>query len=118
MRHGRELGGNGDPRRLRAVLKFQTLALAQDPTTGRVTEGTPTEKISVRGNITPLDGRELFAAQQVRPDTTHVVEMRYLDGLTADMQFVSDGKTYRLLEAPRNLDRRKQTMTFQVKEEA
>lgn len=108
---------NRGARRLRDALTFQTTGNTQDTTSGRVTQGTPVEKVTVRGNITPVDGLENWQGQQVKPQTTHVVEMRYLDGLTSDMEFVSGGRTFRLIEPPRNPDGRKRYMTFQVREE-
>lgn len=46
------------------------------------------------GNLEPLSGREVWQAQQVRPDVTHRVTLRYYDGLTPKHRVVIDGQTF------------------------
>lgn len=104
-------------RRLRDSLTFQTTGNTQDTSSGRVTQGTPVEKVTVRGNVTPVDGLENWQGMQVKPQTTHLVEMRFLDGLTSDMECVWDGRILRLIEPPRDPDGRGRYMTFQAREE-
>lgn len=50
-------------------------------------------------SIEHLSGRELWNAQQVQPDVTHRVRIRYLDGLNERMRlrFKERGKTDRYL---------------------
>lgn len=51
---------------------------------------------TVWGAVVPLSGRELFEAQQVVPDTTHRVEIRYYPGLTASHQLLHDGRVLQI----------------------
>lgn len=47
-----------------------------------------TDFASVRAEITPISGREYFAAQEVRSDVTHRVRLRYLSGVTSQMRIM------------------------------
>lgn len=43
-------------------------------------------------SVEPLRGRELFTAQQVKPDVTHRVRLRWLKGLTTAMRIRHAGR--------------------------
>lgn len=43
--------------------------------------------------IEPLSGRELYVAQQVNPQVTHRIRMRYFSGLTSDRRIRYVAKT-------------------------
>lgn len=49
------------------------------------------------GSVEPSAGRELFAAQQLFPDATHVVTMRYFAGLSVVHRIVLDGRNLDIL---------------------
>jgi SPP1 family predicted phage head-tail adaptor len=36
--------------------------------------------------IMPMSGQELFVAQQIQPQLTHKVRLRYMPGITSDMR--------------------------------
>lgn len=66
---------------MRTRVEIQSRVTTQD-TYGAVTETWST--VATRwGRVEPLSGREQWQAQQVRPDVTHRVTLRYYDGLTA-----------------------------------
>lgn len=44
------------------------------------------------GSVSPLAGRELFFARQIRPDVTHKVELWYVSGLTVRMRIQHRGR--------------------------
>lgn len=47
---------------------------------------------TVAAKVEPLSGREAWQAQQVRPDVTHQVTIRYWEGLTPKHRFVHKGR--------------------------
>jgi SPP1 family predicted phage head-tail adaptor len=47
--------------------------------------------------ITPLTGRELWNAQQVQPDVTHNVSLRYMRGITPKMRINYGGRILQIL---------------------
>lgn len=49
-------------------------------------------------NVKPLRGTERWTAQQVQPDITHEIYMRYVAGVTSDMRVVFKGRTINLKE--------------------
>lgn len=61
---------------------------------------------TVWGSITPLMGRELYAAQQVTPTTTHKVWMRYWPGLTAEHRLRFGTRIFQLEAPPVNPEER------------
>ena len=65
---------------MRTRIEIQSRSMAAD------TYGGPNPTWSTAatrwGQITPLSGRELWQAQQVRPDVTHRIVLRYYAGLT------------------------------------
>lgn len=53
---------------------------------------------SWRVSITPLQGRERFEAQQVRPEVTHRVIGRYVPGLTTKQRLDMNGRKLNIAE--------------------
>jgi SPP1 family predicted phage head-tail adaptor len=49
---------------------------------------------NIPATVTPLRGRELFAAQQVVATSELKVQIRYMAGITEAMRVVYDGVTY------------------------
>jgi SPP1 family predicted phage head-tail adaptor len=47
-------------------------------------------------SIEPLEGREYYQAQQINSAITHKVRIRYRDGITPDMRFVYNGRTFHI----------------------
>lgn len=47
--------------------------------------------------IIPLSGRELWNAQQVQPDITHKVTIRYLTGVTPKMRVAYGSRYFNIL---------------------
>ena len=48
------------------------------------------------GSVEPLSGRELMEAQQVRPEITHRVRLRYYEGLTSSHRFKHGTRVYHI----------------------
>jgi SPP1 family predicted phage head-tail adaptor len=55
--------------------------------------------------VEPLAGRELYNAQQVQPNLSHRVRVRYLDGVKAKMRVKHD-RRYLNIETVINLEER------------
>ena len=53
-------------------------------------------------SVTPLSGRERYQAQQIRPETSHKVVMRYSSGkgIDSSMRIKLDEKRYLYLDSP------------------
>lgn len=66
--------------------------------------------------IRPLLGRENFAEKQVRSDQTHKIKMRYLEGVTASMRILYNGRTYEVIGFPVNYNEQNIFLTFNAAE--
>ena len=79
---------------LRFNVTFQSKSQAQD------TFGQPLDDwadvFSARAKIEPLNGRELFAAQQVNAETTTRITIRYRAGVNASMRIQYAGVNYNI----------------------
>lgn len=90
------------------------------PTTTQSASGEPTitweRWKQLRCQIEPLQGRERFEAQQVRPEVTHQVRMRYVDGLSTRYRISYDGRTLNIAEMI-NVDERNREHLLMCAEE-
>lgn len=53
----------------------------------------------VAARVTPIGATERWAAQQVNPEITHEVEIRYVSGITADMRIVFEDRCLNVIGA-------------------
>jgi SPP1 family predicted phage head-tail adaptor len=53
-----------------------------------------TDYFTVWASVEPLNGRELFAAQEHHAEVTHRVRLRYRSEVTAQMRLTFGGRTY------------------------
>lgn len=78
----------------------QRITIQERQITGLDAEGHPlTAWVTLEkcwAKIEPLTGREKFAAQQIRPETTHRVVRRFREGITPQMRILHQGS--RILE--------------------
>ena len=73
-------------------------------------------------NIIKLTGGELVTAQQIKPNSTHQVTMRYQDGITPDMRIkwnpaIGSTTTLNIVDVT-NVDYGNHTLTMLAKEDA
>lgn len=73
-------------------------------------------------SVEPLSGRELWQAQQVRPDVSHKITMRFYAGLTPRHKLrFTDPQTSTIrtfeIDSVLNVDERNRVMTILAKEE-
>jgi SPP1 family predicted phage head-tail adaptor len=80
---------------LRQRLVLQQLAEAQNSRGEPI--ATPATFATVWAAIEPLQGRELFAAQQVFAEVTTRIRMRYRAGITPKMRATWNGLTFDIL---------------------
>lgn len=77
---------------LRHRVQIQNATQTQDAASGWTTDTwTGTDK--VWASIEPLSGRERFEAQQVTPEVTHKIRIRWRDDITIDPDSRVVGKT-------------------------
>jgi SPP1 family predicted phage head-tail adaptor len=100
--------------KLRHRLVFQSLGTTQD--TFGEESNTATIVATLWGRVSPLIGDELFTAQQVVPEITHEVTIRYNSIITPKMQFVFSGRTFNVLSI-KAIDEIHHEMILKVKEQ-
>jgi SPP1 family predicted phage head-tail adaptor len=66
-------------------------------------------------SIEPLNGREFFAAQQVNAEVTARIRLRYLPGVTRQMQVKFGSRTF-AIESVINVEERNRELQLMVKE--
>lgn len=80
--------------KLRHTVYIQNLQDSQD-SFGQPVPSWPPYK-TVRAYVEPLNGRELFAAQQVNAETTTRITIRYTPGINATMRIVHESIIYNI----------------------
>lgn len=81
--------------KLRHRVKLQRYALGSpEQTASGAPDGAWADYITVWASVEPLNGRELFAAQEHHSEVTHRIRIRYRDGVTADMRVNFEGVIY------------------------
>lgn len=94
---------------MRYRIDIQSRTVSQD-SYGQAVETWTT--VAIRwGRIEPLSGRELWQAQQVRPDLTHKITMRYYAGLTPKER-LKFGSRYFEVTSVLNIDEQKRYMVL------
>ena len=61
---------------------------------------------SLPAKVEPLTGRELWSSQQIQPDISHKVTIRYLAGLNAKMRVIFGTRTFNVEGPPKNIEER------------
>ena len=56
--------------------------------------------------VEPLTGRELWNAQQIQPDISHKVTIRYLASVTSKMKVIYGSRTFHIEGPPLNTEER------------
>lgn len=68
--------------------------------------------------VLPRDGREVFRAQQVHTDLTHVIEIDYVSGLTSAWRLKYGSRILNILEAINVEDRNRRHQLICKEEES
>ena len=63
-------------------------------------------------SIAPLSGREAFYVNQVVPEVTHEVHLRYYPELTAQHRFLYNGRTLNIVSVQNVDERRREIMAL------
>lgn len=78
-------------------ITIQRLTQASPTTTGSgMIDESWQDWVTVWASVEPLNGRELFAAQEHHAEVTTRVRIRYRDGLTAKMRLSVGGEIYEI----------------------
>lgn len=99
--------------KLRNVIEIQRYSEAQD-SYGEMIRGWTTD-ITAHASIEPLNGRERFEAQQIIPDVTHTVIMRYQADVTPKHRVRFNGRTFNIMSVL-NIDERNRELQLLCKE--
>ena len=99
--------------RLRHRIVIQTMTDSVG-SQGGLTE-VPSTFAQVPADIIPLTGSEAFRSQQVFPEATHRIELRYLAGVTPKMRVAYGTRIFDIL-IPLNLEERNRELHLIVKE--
>jgi SPP1 family predicted phage head-tail adaptor len=116
--------------KLRRRVEVQSLTAASAANAYNETSATNWQTVAIRwAQIEPLAGREVWQAQQVQPDTTHRVTLRFMAGLSAKMrllakdpnagattEFPQGGRRIFNIQDVQNLDERDRTVQLSCKE--
>lgn len=80
------------------VAKLDRRVLIEQPTTARDAYGSAVQTWStlatVWARVEHLNGKELFAAQQITPEAQIRITIRYRSDITEKMRITHDGKVY------------------------
>lgn len=71
----------------------------------------------VRAEVKPIEGTERLRAMQTTGQATHRITMRYRSDVTADYQVVHEGRTFKLVAPPIDIEERHQWMELLAREE-
>ena len=99
--------------RLRHVITIEQ-STKTDNTLGEPIETWATFK-QVRAQITPINGKEYFAASQIQSTVSHKVKIRYTSGITTDMRINFNGR-YFDIESIINFQERNKEIEMMVTE--
>jgi len=99
---------------LRRRVTIQQRTTTLDTYGGQSTAWTDFAK-NVPCSISPLNGRELMAAQAVNSEVSHTISMRYLAGLTAAMRILYGTRVFNI-QGVINVDERNREMTVLASE--
>jgi SPP1 family predicted phage head-tail adaptor len=79
--------------RLRHLVTIQQNAAPQSAT-GAAGESWSAFKADVWAAVEPIKGREYHQAGRVNAETTHLILLRHVDGVTPGMRVAWDGRTF------------------------
>lgn len=82
---------------LRHRITIRQPAIKADPIRGKPAVPAQTIATGYPAAIEPLDGRELYEAQQLSSVISHRVRMRYLAGLTATCEVFFGARTFEII---------------------
>ncbi|MCF0149152.1 MAG: phage head closure protein [Clostridium sp.] len=72
--------------------------------------------ISVRAAIYPVSGRDFYAAEAVNSETTHRINIRYVEGITSSMRVKFGERYFEIISPPINFQEKKVLLQLMCKE--
>lgn len=91
--------------RLRHIVSIESVSVSQD-SYGSPTKTWTTLYRNVSASIEPLSGKDLFAAQQVNPEISTKIRMRYLSGITSAHRVKYGARVFEIASPPINFQER------------
>lgn len=91
---------------MRDRVEIQSRTLSADSFGGQVASWTTVATVAAK--VEPLSGREAWQAQQVRPDLTHKVTIRYYAGLGPEFRFLLGSRRFAIESVIDTESRRRQ----------
>lgn len=67
-------------------------------------------------HVEPLAGRELWNAQQIQPDISHKVTIRYLANVTSKMRVIYGQRTFHIEGPPTNIGEKNRELMLMCRE--
>ena len=99
--------------RLRHRVTIQQLVAASpSQDAGGAPDESWADLVTVWGEVAPLKGRELIAAQQVSSEVTGTITIRYRSGITARMRAVYGSRNYDLLGVVNTFERNRELILY------
>lgn len=99
---------------LRHRITFQSMSKTPDGQGGF--ENAWVNVTTVWAKITPVSSREPYKHDQLRPEVTHRITIRWMDGLDASMQILFDGRVFQIKGPPRRENEQKFFMILDCEE--
>lgn len=66
--------------------------------------------------ITPIAGREFYAAEQAQSEVTHKIDIRYRPGVTADMRLKLGKRIFTIVGKPIDWEERHESLLIMARE--
>jgi SPP1 family predicted phage head-tail adaptor len=85
---------------LRHRIDFQMPAFVQDTETGEMVPGWETVREKVPASFTPMDARDVFAAQAAQSEATATFLIRHWAGILPTMRIIHRGSVYSITGQP------------------
>jgi len=81
--------------KLRHVITIQSLSATADDLGGLTSRTVFAD--NVRASVAALQGRELYKAQQVVAEVTHMIDIRWMAGVQAKMTILFNGRLFEIV---------------------
>jgi SPP1 family predicted phage head-tail adaptor len=103
-----------NPGEYRHVITFQKKTSVQDSYGEKINDWV--DVVKTRAGIYPINGKEFFAAETTNNQVTHKINIRYLPGITPDMQIKYGNRIFEVIAPPINFQERNIQLQLLCKE--
>lgn len=103
-----------NPGEFRHVITFQTLSKKRSSYGSSAKEWVDVK--TARAAIYPVSGKEFFSAEKINSEVSHKIQIRYIAGITSDMQIKFGERTFEIKGPPINFQERNILLQLMCKE--